>query len=385
MVDVSLFSTSLFHLFGLPSPNSADFKIEDRIISAVQWIKRAYLSSNDGGISKGYDLLRANWFPSYPETTGYTIPALLNVAQAFDDQELYSLAIGLAEYLINKTTPEGGVIYWDGEPYQTPIIFDTGQVIFGWLAAYDASKDDRYLSAAKKSGDWLVAVQDPSGSWKMHQHLGVEKVIDSRVSWALLELFKRTNCDRFCDAAYKNLNWVLQQQTSDGWFHRCAFKDGEDPFTHTIAYTAEGLLESGIILTENKFIEAARKTADALLVDQRKDGSLSGTYKSGWKMTSRSSCLTGTCQFAILWLRLYEITTDEIYLGAARKAISSVARTQNLDTKNHNIKGAIAGSYPIYGKYERFKYPNWAAKFFVDSLLHLYAAIQNTTTIRYVG
>ena len=33
------------------------------------------------------------------------------------------------------------------------------------------------------------------------------------------------------------------------------------------------------------------------------------------------------------------------------------------------IKGAIPGAFPIYGWYTPFCYPNWAAKFFVDSLL----------------
>ena len=33
------------------------------------------------------------------------------------------------------------------------------------------------------------------------------------------------------------------------------------------------------------------------------------------------------------------------------------------------IKGAIPGAFPIYGWYAPFCYPNWAAKFFVDSLL----------------
>ena len=48
-----------------------------------------------------------------------------------------------------------------------------------------------------------------------------------------------------------------------------------------------------------------------------------------------------------------------------------VARTQNIATNNSNIRGAIAGSHPIFGSYERFKYPNWAAKFFIDALLAL--------------
>ena len=43
--------------------------------------------------------------------------------------------------------------------------------------------------------------------------------------------------------------------------------------------------------------------------------------------------------------------------------------------KNKNIKGAIKGSFPIYGDiinnkgYCRMAYLNWATKFFIDALL----------------
>ena len=32
-------------------------------------------------------------------------------------------------------------------------------------------------------------------------------------------------------------------------------------------------------------------------------------------------------------------------------------------------RGGIKGSHPIWGGYDPFRYPNWAAKFFVDALL----------------
>jgi hypothetical protein len=326
--------------------------------------------TSDGGISKGYDLLRSRWSPSYPETTGYTISTLIKSAMALDRPDLRGLAFSLADYLLNNTTPEGGVGHW-ANPRSDPIVFDTGQVMFGWLAALDAGGEERYLRAAVRAGDWLVSAQGPSGSWKEHQHLGVEKVIDTRVAWALLKLYQRTNQHRYRQAAVCNLEWAKQQQDADGWFHHCAFVEGKDPFSHTLAYTAEGLFECGRLLNETHFVKAAQLTADALLVRQHPNGALASTYGSGWSETSRSSCLTGNCQMALLWLRFYGLSGDISYLDAARKAIAFVAATQNLRTSNPNIRGAIAGSHPIYGRYERLKYPNWAAKFFIDALLAL--------------
>jgi hypothetical protein len=33
------------------------------------------------------------------------------------------------------------------------------------------------------------------------------------------------------------------------------------------------------------------------------------------------------------------------------------------------LRGAVAGSSPIFGRYMAFRYPNWAAKFFMDALM----------------
>jgi hypothetical protein len=77
---------------------------------------------------------------------------------------------------------------------------------------------------------------------------------------------------------------------------------------------------------------------------------------------------------ALIWLRFYGLSDDVRYLDAARRAIAFVAATQNLQTYHEGIRGAIAGSFPLYGRYERLKFPNWAAKFFIDALLSLQKA-----------
>jgi uncharacterized protein YyaL (SSP411 family) len=347
--------------------------IRRHLEEAVKWLLVAREHSPDGGIPAFFDLLRGRWAPSYPETTGYTIPTLFACAAHLKQLELRGVAIALADYLLTTRTPEGGVGHWkrrDKVP-GSPIVFDTGQVIFGWLAAWRETNESVYLQAATDAADWLVGVQSDSGAWVRYQHLGTVKVIDTRVAWVLLELAQVTSRSSYVTAARRNLDWALGQQQPNGWFRYAAFRAHEDPFTHTIAYAAEGLLESGLLLDEPRYIAAAEKAVCALLQRQRPDGSLPSTFDAAWQPTSRSSCLTGNCQMALLWLRFYNLSADTCYLDAARKAIAFVAATQDLQTSNVNIRGAIAGSYPIYGRYERFKYPNWAAKFFIDALLAL--------------
>ena len=63
---------------------------------------------------------------------------------------------------------------------------------------------------------------------------------------------------------------------------------------------------------------------------------------------------------------------DDIrYVNAAAKLIDRVCRTQILNSKIAGIRGGIAGSDPLYGKYMRFRYPNWSAKFMCDAIFLL--------------
>jgi hypothetical protein len=371
--------------FRKPGEWSTDgLSVERCANAAVDWIRLAQVKGRDGGISKGYHLLRGYWYPSYPETTGYTIPTLLNASAILHRPELRALSLELGDYLLEKAMPQGGVKHW-GKSSSEAIAFDTGQVIFGWMAVFESSGEERYLRAAAAAGDWLVSAQDRSGSWRAHQYLGVEKVIDTRVAWALLELYDRVPEESYRNAAVRNLEWAVRHQQTNGWFDRCVFVEGEDPITHTLAYTAEGFLECGCWLDEPSYIDTAQRTADALLTRQRVDGSLASAFGPAWQESRRSSCLTGNCQVSHLWLRLYERTGDQAYYVAAKKGIEFVAHTQHLDGSIPNIRGAVAGSWPLYGRYERFKYPNWAAKFFIDALFLLHAVENRDHRPYYVG
>ncbi|MCZ7550968.1 MAG: hypothetical protein M5U05_00040 [Anaerolineales bacterium] len=356
-----------------------------RLHAALDWIQQAQRATNDEGISKGYHLLRRAWAPSYPETTGYTIPTLLNAAERLGRTDLHSQSLSLANYLLNCMTTEGGVIHWQAKASSQPIVFDTGQVVFGLLAAYDFSGKQIYLEAAQRAGNWLCAIQNEAGYWERNQHLDRVKVIDARVAWALLELHQRTGVEPYREAAVRNLDWACIQQNDHGWFNNCAFQENQDPLTHTLAYTAEGLLECGICLGEGRYIASAQKMLEALLRKQRKDGALASTYRSDWQESSRSSCLTGNCQIALLWLTLYERSGEQRFHAAAHKAINFVASRQNLQTKNPNIRGGIPGSAPVYGHYERFKLPNWAAKFYIDSLIALDKIQGQPASAHFVG
>lgn len=336
----------------------------------VSWIAAARQHASDGGIAAYFWLAAGRWTASYPETSGYTIPTLYALAAALGRPALAEVAIELAGWLLAVRTAEGGVRSWE-DARGGPVVFDTGQVIWGWLATWRQTGDPTYLDAAVRAAGWLVSVQSTSGAWMEHQHEDTVKVIDTRVAWALLALAGHSPEPRFREAARRNLDWAIGQQQSNGWFRHAAFKPGEQPSTHALAYTAEGLLESGLLLGDSRYVAAGELTARALLACQQPDGSLAWKYGSAWQPRAWCACLTGVCQAALLWLRLHAQSPDPELLAAARRAIDFVAGTQDLDTSHAGVRGGIAGSWPIYGGYARMRYPNWAAKFFADALLAL--------------
>lgn len=333
---------------------------------ALDWLLAAHARSTDGGVPAFYDLLRDRWAPSYPETTGYLIPTLLAAAKRYGYDAARRAALSMADYLLRVQTAEGAIPGWGSI---TVYVFDTGQVLFGWLAAWRETGDARFERAMVRAADWLLAQQEPGGYWTRYQFGGRVKSWDARVGWALAEVGLALGQPAYVAAGRRCLDWALTQQAADGWFDHVLLGPGLPPVTHTIAYAVEALLEAGLLLAEERYVAAARAAADALLARQRPDGSLSALWASGWRPLSRAVCLTGDAQMALCWLRLYQHTGEIRYLEAGRRALAFVAGAQRADDRWPPIRGAIAGSHPVWGQYLPWCYPNWAAKFFLDALM----------------
>ncbi|HXH83827.1 MAG TPA: hypothetical protein VNN07_13005, partial [Candidatus Tectomicrobia bacterium] len=344
----------------------------------MEWLCRAQDAAGGGGVSRSYALRymrshrRSGWLAAYPETTGYIIPTFLDYAAMTASPSYRERALRMAEWEIEVQMPsgavQGGVI---GFP-PTPAIFNTGQVLFGWTRAALERGDERFVEAAIRAADFLVAAQDADGAWRRHgsryARAGVN-VYDARTAWGLLEVWRVTGREAYRTSAVRKLEYVLTRQRPNGWFEDCCLDDDQRPLLHTIAYTMEGLLEAGVIAKDERFVEAARRAADALLVLQRADGSLAGRFDATWRPSARWSCLTGDAQTAIVWLRLAHLTGDARYARAAVRMNRFLMATQDLSAADGGVRGGIKGSHPIHGDYGRYEYLNWAAKFFADALM----------------
>jgi len=346
--------------------------------AAMAWLCRAQDATGGGGVARSYSLKwnkahgKRGWIDAYPETTGYIIPTFFDYASIAGDKNFGERALRMAEWEIcvqmDNGAVQGGTIAFS----PTPAVFNTGQVLFGWSRAFRETGQERFRISARRAADFLLSVLDSDGGWRRagskYARCGIN-LYDARTAWGLIEVFRITGEPGYREAARRNLDFVVSQQWPNGWFPNCCLDDDLHPLLHTIAYTTEGLLESGLLLNDPKYVDAARRPLDMLLSRQRSDGSLAGRFDSDWRPAARWTCLTGDAQTALCWLRLFEITRSQKYFDAARRMNRFVMETQDLTSPDPGIRGAIKGSHPIWGSYSSYEYPNWAAKFFVDALL----------------
>lgn len=360
----------------LPMKNDGD---EVHLVNTMEWLMRAY-ENGRGGVSSHYSLISGKWQNPFPETTGYIIPTFYEYAAHSGDDRYFKVAENLAYWLLHVQLPDGSCMQglFDTKRIERrPIVFNTGQNIFGFLHAFKKTGKEEFLKAAIKAGDFLINNIDGNGIWYTCLHHNIPHTYNSRTAWALLELHQVVSNDDYREIALSNLNWIVSQQTENGWFKHANFKPDELPNTHGIAYTIRGLLESYLITQDPKYLNSALKTANVFveLFQERKflytfwDESWRNKAKYFKRMTGKYSCLTGNIQLAIVWMKLYEITSDTFYLDSAFKMIDFIKTLQNIKTRKNGIKGGIKGAFPVYGSYSFLKYPNWAAKFFADALM----------------
>ncbi len=342
------------------------------LAGAIDWLCRAQDMRNAkpdaGGVAAGWSF-EDGWLPSYPETTGYIIETFLAAAKILKRPELVDRARRMIDWELSLQGADGAFPGHFGEPGSHPVIFNQGQIMHGLVAGYTQLGRQDCLEAMVRAGRWFIEQQDPDGCFRKFEHHGTPHVYNTRATWALLAAGVVAGEKALVDAAHRNLDWALTQQTASGWYATNAFVPERSPFTHTIAYAIRGFLECGVLLGEQRYIDSALKAGRCIAGVQRQDGWLAGTYKDGWVADAGYACLTGIAQMSLNWTRMAQVTGDQSFRTNARAALAYLKTTQRLEDPDECVRGGIAGSSPIWGDYSRFEYPNWAAKFFADALM----------------
>ncbi|MGH7690607.1 MAG: hypothetical protein ACREN3_13450 [Gemmatimonadaceae bacterium] len=346
--------------------------------AACDWLARAQDVTPSGGVARGYSAIwnpyfrLHGWEPEYPETTGYIIPTMYLVADHADRPEFAERAERAAHWERAVQLEDGGVQAGVmGQP-RVPAVFNTGQVIFGWLAAFERTGDQAFADSANRAAAFLADRIDHDGFWRRDtSHLAHPDatLYNTRTAWALAEAGVRLGTPSYCDAAHRALVAAADRQHANGWIPDCCLTDPKRPLLHTLAYAIRGMLEGGWALQDEQLTTRATIAAVALRDAMPANGWLPGRWAEGWTPAVDFSCLTGTAQMANIWLRLAEVTGDKSWLVPVERALRFLESTQNRTTTNDGLRGGIKGSFPFSGGYGRFKVLNWATKFFVDAVI----------------
>jgi len=351
------------------SPTDTD--AERHLREAVGWLKRAQDAGTDRGVSYGLDF-GGPFLESYPETTGYIIPTFLKLADYYKDDSFVERAVEMGEWESEVQMDCGAVMGGRLNPNPTPAVFNTGMVLLGWSALYARRGGRATLSSLRHAAEWLLRMQDADGAWRRGNSQFANPnftVYNVKAAWGLCEAGRVADVPEAISSAVRNAEFCLSRQLPNGWFRDCCLVDADQPLLHTIAYTMQGLIGIAAITGRSDFLRAAIRTANGVLRLMDDGGFIPGRIDRQFRGTVQWSCLTGTAQTAIVWGRLFQLTGQQIYRDAMRRANNYLIRHHDVDNPDPRLRGGVPGSWPVWGDYGRLMILNWATNFFVEALL----------------
>jgi hypothetical protein len=348
----------------------------ERAAAAVRWLVAAQNATPDGGVSYGYFPVSpaSGWEVSYPETTGYIMTSLVTFARLTGQLDLVDRSHRMAQWeasiQMSSGAVQGGKVTTHDK--QTPAAFNTGMVLDGFVSILQERNDSEIFRAAERAGGFLVNDLNDKGMFRTNGAFVSAKSIKTYnvlCAWAMHRLGELTGKTLYSDAAIRAVEGALKLRQENGWFAENCLDDHLRPLTHTIGYTAQGILEVGIAAGRDDFVEVSERCLQGILPNIEENGYLAGRFDSDWRPTVRWVCATGSAQIAIVAYRLAELRGNQDYRAAADKLVNFLKAIQRIDTGIDGIDGAMAGSYPITGGYMTAGYPNWATKYFLDALM----------------
>lgn len=324
-----------------------------RTDAALAWLRRAWAATGGQGFSHSYSPIWG-WAKAYPETTGYIIETLRDYADLKNDPSLLLLAEDGVRWLQSLQMPNGafpGLLIG----HKQASVFNTAMILFG-------ISDE----PARRALDFLSQNLEPDGAWRKHAYIkDFVPCYYTRAVWAVLKANQTLQVPDIQAKMRHALHYYAQRFLPNGGLRDCGFRPGEAAYTHTIAYALEGFWEAALLLKEPLILEKTLYTCETLWQRTKAKGRIAGRYDHAWRGDYSFSCNTGNAQLSILFHRLFAHTRNADYQCAAHfflQATNTVMLGEN--------SGGIAGSTPIWGPYLRFRYPNWAVKFYLDAMKH---------------
>ena len=353
-------------------------RYKDHLKLTGHWLLKSVKNGN-GGSCAHYSLLMG-WSKPYPETTGYLIPTLLRLSDYLDDPIYSEAALELGQWLLDIQSDDGS---WRGGLHPNRkadgSVFNTGQILKGMMALSEYTGEPKFLEAADKGANWLAAGVDDRGLWPSGDYRASETPsYYTHVAWPMLEVWKRTLSTSLRFAAERYLDMALERKQPNGVISRWGFNDEGAAFTHTIAYTIRGFQESARLIGDyDRYGRPMEQILNFFIKkSELRNGRIPGEFSEDLNENNSYVCLTGNAQLAICILLMEREYNDLRIVNSAAKMVDYVGSVQSKSNFVKGICGGVAGSHPPWGRYMFIRYPNWAAKYYCDSLMLLSARLK---------
>lgn len=335
--------------------------------AGLSWLRQSIQATGGCGSAHHYSPC-LGWAPAYPETSGYLVETLLDYATLTANPSLRTFAWQCVDWLLEIQLPEGAFTGGTVEQ-RKPSVFNTAQILFG-LARAQADTDEAFPHL-QRSGlralHWLLEQLETDGSWqKAAYRPGFVPSYYTRAVWGVLKAATVFGEPEAAAPMRQALHYYAARMLPNGAVRDWGFEAGAPAFTHTIAYTLEGFLESALLLGDSGIMERILHSATQLWAQRTQRGRTAGRYDTQWRPDDTFKCLTGNAQLSTLYYRLWEVYQIPWLKAAALALLQETLPYQQFGRPN--VHGALAGSAPFWGPYMRFRYPNWACKFLLDAL-----------------
>src|SRR5437879_11689936 len=119
----------------------------------------------------------------------------------------------------------------------SPAVFNSRQVLFGWLAAFAETGSGVFAGAARRAASFLLATLDEDGLWRRGNSRFADAratLYNTRTAWGLAEAGRVLGAPEFTAAAARNLRAVARPQHDDGWRPERCLRGAVPPLLHTI-------------------------------------------------------------------------------------------------------------------------------------------------------
>ncbi|MEO6758609.1 MAG: hypothetical protein ABIO24_04075, partial [Saprospiraceae bacterium] len=234
---------------------------QTRTDAALAWLRRSIAVHGGQGSAHSYSPL-FGWAKAYPETTGYLIDTLLDYAELKNDPGLRQDARSCAGWLVSIQLENGA---WAGllTGHTQPSVFNTAQILFGMARMFEETGEEQSREASSRAVAWLINSLEADGSWRQAAYVpGFVPSYYTRAVWGVLRANQVLKNPEIGEAMRKALTYYADRFLPNGAIRDWGFWPGKPAFTHTMAYTVEGFLESAILLNEPKILEKTISSAN---------------------------------------------------------------------------------------------------------------------------